>query len=280
MDNLLEEIVERQKLSRFDTVMLLAYPLLLSGMAASFGVLSQRAIQDWFLRGVYEPILGLVFFVTMVSTIVSILWLVMLAWNFINFIRAYLGDDIRARMRASHNVVRSLAWLSVVLLTIFAVLPVFDLATKAGKGPASVLSWILALAFGTGIGMTASSFWNEAIPWFAREIARWSEKNLPHMLASAHVSFADVLFGSAAEMRERHHWRLGCMVVCIIYSIMIALAIQAQGLAGTGLYYIVFLIVLIAVTIAIIFRARPKTILRAKKGRQTRLEEYANVTED
>jgi len=167
LDNLLEEIVERQKLSRFDTVMLLAYPLLLSGMAASVGVLSQRAIQDWFLGKVFEPIPGLVF----IATMVGIFWLVILAWNFVHFIRAYLGDDIRARMQASHNVVISLAWLSVVVLTIFAVLPALDLAAKAGKGLASVLSWILAFAFGMSIGMTTLSFWNEAIPWFAREIA-------------------------------------------------------------------------------------------------------------
>jgi hypothetical protein len=93
------------------------------------------------------------------------------------------------------------------------------------------------------------------------------------MLASAHVSFADVLFRSTTEMREQHHWKLGCVVVCIIYSIMVALAAQAQGLGRTGLYYILLLVVLIVI-IAIIFQAKLKTILRSKKGRQTRLEEY------
>jgi len=63
------------------------------------------------------------------------------------------------------------------------------------------------------------------------------------------------------------------VVVCIIYSIMVALAAQAQGLGRTGLYYILLLVVLIVI-IAIIFQAKLKTILRSKKGRQTRLEEY------
>lgn len=270
MDNLLEEVVERQKLSRFDTVMFLAYPLLLSGISASVWVLSQRTIQDWMVGRVLELIPGLVLFVT----VFSIFFLVILAWNIVHFIRGYLGDDIRARIRASHNVVASLGWLIGVMLVLFAVLPVFDLAARAAKGLISVLSWILAFAFGVSIWLTASSFWDEVTLWFWRKIALWSEKNLPHMLASAHVSFAGVLFYSAARARKPRGWRVGCVVICVIYSIMVALAAQARGLGGTGAYYIAFLIVLVIVTTAVLFQAKLKTILRSKRNRQTILDEY------
>jgi hypothetical protein len=239
LEKLLEELIERQRLSRFDTVAFLSYPVVLVGMTYLMNALLQYlTMGDVLVLGLsYKnvlPIVGVVLGVWVVAA-------------FLGYTRAYLTDDLVARIVQSRNLVYLGGVMVLMFLSPFLSPAISELTEKA---PSPVLSRALSVALALAGLTTVVSFWDEVTIRTMRRAALWFERNLPHILRTAEVSFADL-----PRTRRVRVWRIGLVATSITYDIALILAVQGSGSGAISVYHVGFLILVAVAAIAMIFRS-------------------------
>jgi hypothetical protein len=145
IDNMLEELLERQRLSRFDNVMLLMYPTIISGSAIlAYGLLNISALRDIMI--LYVPLSYILFDF-------AIFYLLGLCGTFVIFIWAYIQDKIKLRVNAT-NLFLHIVTISIALIvSMYLIAPVVFVASKyaiVGRYTSTVFIIAVAnLAYGT-----------------------------------------------------------------------------------------------------------------------------------
>jgi hypothetical protein len=253
LQNRVEDLLERQRLSRFDTLMFLAYPVVIAGITTFASVLWQyktlSAVMIGRLTLTYViALIGLAFF----------LWVV---WGFIRFVRAYPTDSLTNRIRVfSHFVSSSYSAITVIFI-VFADGLVADLIGKES----SMLTEIFLLTFSIST-LTFLSLSHEQLSSGATyKVALWFRKNMPRLYEESGPSLDNLEnWVQSAKRRGRFAEVIWFVLSLPSYAIMIALAVRAGGLQGTTAFHYWTLVALVAMSVVLVLRSSkmgmPQTI--------------------
>jgi hypothetical protein len=233
--NMIEDLIERQRISRFDTILFLIYPVLLAGMTGlTNAILQYRALQSISILGIdFMAILALG----------SLFILGVLGVGFFSFILAYLHDDLIGRIRACVYLV-GMSGFALQLLFLVYVLPEYNVFAEIQKP--DVLTSLVWLGLTLGTGGTWRSLWRASTSLSKQWITAWFERTAPR------VSVAQGLFAADGDWRERQEspsllgLKTGSLVICLAYGYMVIRLVQALGLQGAVVYHATVLIILLA----------------------------------
>ncbi len=171
LENLLNGLVERQTIARFDTAMFLTYSSILAGSAELFNVLGQvRALRDAKIFGV--SLQSLVLFLVFVVGLGVVGW-------FVYFLRAYLRDDLRRRIRALGGM------LGQTIISLSAVVAI--LLAASIESPVSRSSSFLQILIFVLLGLVVMFPLLVAVSKLVHKALSWFETNAPRKSADAGV---------------------------------------------------------------------------------------------
>jgi hypothetical protein len=247
-ESLLGELLERQRLSRFDTVMFLAYPIVILGMTV---------LPNAFLQYQEISFMGVHLVYTVLP--VSMAFVFGLVVGFLYFVHVYLSDNLRGRMFAAQYVIINGSFLPFGLLLILLVTPIQELALKGssqilwGALPVALTGFLTLTSIQLMVGMTLR---------VSDKIAQWFETNVPIIL-KVNRTFLPRYDRDEKDVIEdiglliKFCWA----VVCLLYGLMVILAVWADGLHGIAAYHTAILIGLICATLVVADRKRLRAIL-------------------
>ena len=246
LEEQLKEVIERQRLSRFDTVLLMAYPIVILGISA----LSYAIVQ---LKNFSEVTIGAV----PASVLVGYVVFGFGAWGIIGFgtyLRAYLGDNIETRMSAS----------ALFLFTSIAVVELIALVT--GATFIGAFTWEYAPTLGAGlfvafavggfvaaVGLAISLGFSTLF-----RVERWFTTNLPNTVRKSTIAFP-ISPGAhrLADHYMKRYSRIGKAawfgVSLPSYLVIVVLAISSKGMTESTTYHYWSLIGLVIVSIVLAF---------------------------
>lgn len=201
IERTLEELDQRQRISRLDTVILLLHPILLAGIAALIALPYSSLVNIEFfgLKGGY---------ILLVAS-VGLFFACGIVWGFVRYILSYLTNDVASRVRSC----RKLAWGAIGMT--------FQLAIVLVGVPSSL--WIGAhfsndvltafTAFWTIMVFVLVHAWSGLVSKSSERIVFWIENNVPRCLGGTGLS------SSMYALEARSHFRrikmsmsLGCMI--------------------------------------------------------------------
>jgi hypothetical protein len=233
LENLTEDIIERQRLSRLDAVIFLLFPVLLLIMSATITtILNYQSVTAIPLIGAFIKVM----------TIFLIVILGALFWTFFAFVRAYLRDELKGRISAC-----SLACAYAILFLIFtgeAILP--DVVSRLGDGqrwliPSSLLVFFFVTLF------TAASLFSASIQAVVSgQVAAWLEGNVPRKWKAANFPTKNVPLYKHAFF-EMGRWTF--LFACGSYVILIVLA-HNRGVSVSAVQFgLLAILVLLAIVV-------------------------------
>jgi hypothetical protein len=226
MGHILEDLVERQHISRLDTIAFLSYPALIAGWTAfanviwNYQVLRSTKIFDlevvWFLI----PIMGAI--------------VILMLSGFLNFGRAYLADDLKGRVHAWHSFSENLSRMIVFTLIFPIYLIAYDLYQKYPLDlllRPIVIAWLLM-----SVMLALFAAWEEFVSRpLGKFLESWLGSNAPRKLEASGIDFQkEFLF----RVPFSKICMLGWVSFCISYTVVTALVLMADGIRSTGFYHL------------------------------------------
>lgn len=243
LERLLEELIERQRLSRFDTLMFLAYPAIISGTVLLANVISQAGTY------VSVTILGVPILTIVIQ--LALLFVFGLVASFLLFLFAYARDDIVGRSRTC----RFLVYQTVGLVALVE-FPLSSLIQDLAQG--DILGTVLRLTTVLSFAISLCSLWaSEVVLPFQDRIRLWFRRNIPNLLEREKI-----VAKTTSPHEKRFVRRVGIffwLVALASYGATIALALS-RGLPISGLvgYHVLVLGCLLALTIIAFMRKRQR----------------------
>jgi len=218
---MLDDLVERQRLSRLDTVVLLQYPVLIALLGAFMNVV-------WNYGSLRS---GHIFNVNVGFLLVSLngFFIIGLCYGLFRFVRAYIEDDFRGRLSACtydstivvNSVLSQILWL-VTAGSLVLVLPeVFPLEYAlllqvSTLGVFAVIVFLVGAYFSDGMNY-----------WLKQQVVSWSQRNIPRTFERAEIPYASYPPKAAAAFtRSKISWG----VLCFMYAVMTLVVVRAKGL--------------------------------------------------
>jgi hypothetical protein len=241
VENLAKGIVERQILSRFDTVVFLAYPIILLVMTyLANAILHYQSLPD-------IPFVG--------SSITTILWVAiagmfsLLVVPFYRFLRAYLRDDLRGRISSCLDLVSYGA--IVLIFSIELEIPILISPMLTGKYSYWLISDLPGL-LAVFVAFAGVNLWHGVTASLAGAMAGWLNNNVPRKWEAAKLSLENIpVVRANSFLWGKATW----VIVCCLYAIIIGLTILADGFRGASVVHLSVLIILVLATIIILKRA-------------------------
>ena len=223
IESMLEDVVERQKISRFDTLMFLMYPAVFFCLAILINAYSSwKLLKDLYLLG--WPLGFVLFGMSYVFGTVLILPLVI-------FIRAYVTDSLRLRIGACFiSLVMTICYVFLALAIILPS-PISDLARRYGD--------IARLVVTNALGMLIVSFIAEPIVYVEDKITLWFFENLPQRIRREGFKLKRPRIAKRVFVARKLVW----LTFSLSYGTIVILAIRLEGLHGTILYHAIVLVV-------------------------------------
>lgn len=229
LENLLQEVAERQRLSRFDSLMFLAYPLVLAGQTGlanllwNSDVLKSVKVGDLSFQGIVPG--------------VSIFLGVPLFWTFLIFIRAYVADDLLGRIMACHYLMETTIVVVILPFTAFIIrvgaLPP-ELASVVPGVTHLFQEMLTAVLF--FVAFTALIFlWQAATCRSIATVFTWLHRNVPRRVAQNGLSGLETSF-SLIQTKRFRVGRILMIGVCSIYAAIVVLGalVEPQMTAYRG----------------------------------------------
>lgn len=253
IENQVESLLERQRISRFDNLMLLVYPLVILGLT----VLT-NAIQPYATAS-RDPATGPLETITLyIAYYGGIFFVLLMVVPFIQFIHAYAVDDLRGRVSACGL----LSMFPVGLLIIVIAMPRSwaPIIWLAVKGPEPLLILLLF----TSTVLSPLCFSIASGRWVERRLISWFERNAWLAFAATRsvrlkrgrrLTFSE--YGALLEMDMKSALCLGKILwcaSCLIYAAMVVGAIWVSGQFEFVTYYVAALTALLIVTPLIVSR--------------------------
>jgi hypothetical protein len=247
LESLAEDIAERQRLSRFDTVVFLLFPvLLLITTTLSNAIANYQSV-------VKIPTIG--------PLIVELLPLLLilpfggLLFTFLLFLKAYLGDNLRGRISAC-----SLIYAYTVLFLLYFVqtqIPALIYGwAEEGQG------WLIAYLpnlFSTVLILAAIYFMDSSMASLSGRIAAWLQENVPRKWKAEGLSTELIPSHKAAYFLLG---KLTWAVACGLYAIMFVLAIVRGGLRAVSAIQFGLFLALVLVMLGALQGKRIRQFLR------------------
>jgi hypothetical protein len=199
IENRIEMLLERQRLSRFDNLMFLIYPLVILGITLSLSLsLQYETVKSIQVSGV--PLVQL-------FDVFRILFPLGLGLTFLTFCLAYAMDKPGTRLVSLEGLIVILFALAVcvlgLLLTSWQILPgIFTV-------PAALLDMLL-------FGVALYSLFLEARGRFIGWVASWLEKSMPTTLKAAQVSLDTWHKPPRHRLVIKASWSMGLLVYFMI----------------------------------------------------------------
>ena len=253
LENLLDDMNERQRLTRFDTVMFLVYPVVI----AATTLLASGFVQYETLGNV--KVLGVALSSLLLYGSLGIACGILYA--FLMFVLAYLADDLRRRILSARWVAWGATFLGAQLLLVFSVAPITSSLEAITQGSNSSVPTILAFIFVMSLTFLVISLADGMQELFAGLAVSWSRNNIPVRFSkmvplkdfskSLHFSF---LIGKIA-------WA----AMCIDYAVMVALALLTKGLQQNIKYHSVTAFFLLSLTAVVFLRLRIRAVFKRVK---------------
>jgi hypothetical protein len=247
LESLAEDIVERQRLSRFDTVVFLLFPVLLLITTTLSNVITN------YQSIVKIPTIGPL----IVKLLPSFLILPFggLLFTFLLFLKAYLGDDLKGRISAC-----SLIYAYTVIFLLFFVqtqIPALIYGwAEEGQG------WFIASLpslFSTVLILAAIYFVSSSQGSLSGRIAAWLQENVPRKWKAEGLSTERIPSQKAAYLL---YGKLTWTVACGLYVIMFVLAIARGGLKAVSAIQFGLFLVLVLVMFGALQGKRIRQFLR------------------
>jgi len=216
----LDELLERQRLSRFDNVFFLTYPVII-------------LILSWLSNALWqaEALSSHRIFGTSLSALlsqVSLVFLMLVVLEFVMYVRAYYKDDLAARIYSSASLAGGII---VVLGIAFAMLfPERALAYLVEKHIVSQLpSGLLVALWAFSLGYLSSA---HIFKGSRRVFSVWFRENLP-LLVSLSNGRESMMRWSERSWRSSRIDMILWFGLCLpSYAIPVALTIRAEGYLG------------------------------------------------
>jgi len=246
LEEQLREVIERQRLSRFDTVMLMAYPIVILGISA----LSSAIVQ---LRDFGEFAIGAVPASVLVGYVIIgfVVWGIM---GFGIFLWAYLGDNIGTRMTAS----------AMFLFASIAVVECIALVTGATFIGTFAWEYVSTLGLGLFVAFAVGGFVTAVVLglslgfWTLFRVERWFRTNLPNTMKKSTIAFlSSPVMHRVADHYMKRYSRIAKATWFAVslpsYLVIVVLAISSKGMAESTTYHYWSLIGLVIVSIVLAF---------------------------
>jgi hypothetical protein len=223
----LSDLVERQRLSRFDTVIFFVYPAMLAaiGLAGNLFVQMSKLQAPTLLFGAIQ--------VEVVVSVATVVFAFGLVTFFTGYIRAYVADDIRRRV-----------WYSRSLITLVAY-PILPITTNV-LGPLLVelfhrpSLYFTASFFGTLCFAAYAFFDGLSFKFTYSNIMPWFEKNLPRKWAEAKRQ-RDWKFWFPVEAAQTRFTiaRAAWVILTVLFGLQSSYDYYTSGLPSSSLWTVV-----------------------------------------
>lgn len=245
---LLNDLLERQRISRLDNVMLLAYPLVLSCLT----VLSSMIVQ-------YEMLSRITIFgASYTSVLVYVVGFYgsAIIVTFFRFIRYYVRDDLKGRFLACRGflsfIVCMVGSASVTVLVLVIIAEYIEVLV------APHWTWIVVeLALLISSSLATFFLADGLVSRFTESMISWFQTNVPRRLEAERIHFADVSKRTATAFKRS---KITSLVACLLYGSLVFGSILSAGMEKMVLYHVTSLILVIVLWVLVVFR---KTVRRA-----------------
>lgn len=243
----LEDLLERQRISRIDTIVFLLYP------AVFFTV---PLLANWYMqweiltRISFGPITatGLILFLT-------IFFVTGIVVTFVRFILAYARDDLKRRFTTCQYFLRLVVLLfGGVFMNVLPSRILYDLVPNAtafgwwGLAVRELLDTVKTAAitfFFLGLGNR-----------FAASVVSWIQHIAPRRIEAEHIIFPDF-------SERMSYWfsmsKIALCVSCILYGIIVIYMALTTGPLGTAFYHMAALVILVLLTFIAVLEKRVRS---------------------
>lgn len=230
IENQVKVLLERQRLSRFDNLMFLVYPLVIFGITLSFTMsLQYGVIKNTLIWGApLLPVLEQLRFV----------FVVFLGSAFLLFCLAYARDNVRLRLTSLGSLVWALFCTTSVLgLLLSSQIMLPDMFAIRWVQVIILLSCILALFYLT----------LEGADRLLGRVAQWFKNSIPITLKEAQVQLDMLREPIKHRSRVKVLWSIGL----VVYSVTLGVAAWRGQLTGRNVYDSLYVAAFLIVTEAI-----------------------------
>jgi len=245
----LDELLERQRLSRFDNVFFLTYPMIilvmswLSNALWQTEVFSSHRILSTSLSYLL-PQLAFVFLFFVVA-------------EFVRYVRAYYRDDLAARTLSSSHLAGGAI---VVLGTAFAVLfPGGALGYLIeNRIVPQILSMVPSVIWAGSVSYLSGRY---VVSWSRRVFSGWFRQNLPLLVSVSQSRDAIMRWSEWQSKRSRIVWILWFGLCLPSYAAPVVLTIRVQGYlwGETVVHYWMFVALLVGSVIVLGSRSKGRS---------------------
>jgi cation transport ATPase len=245
VERMLTELLERQKLSRFDNVMLLTYPVVISGLLIIVSVLGNL---DVFKE---QPFFGFRVDEWFQTLLIPFL---MIVFGLFTYVRSYLRDNLRGRSDSCLLMFIGITWCFIQICNV--VFSTYLIALGQSYGLWSVrLGVVIAM-----LSMFfASVFLSVFVNLKAFDLVRsWFQTNIPQK-----VRIEGFVTVRTHKLRSLLSLRIGIIALCVAsvgYAMVIGIAIRIEGLQTTILYHLICLIAFMFLFVGLIIIERQQSI--------------------
>jgi MFS family permease len=250
IEGMLQDLSERQRISRFDTLMFLMYPLTFFMMPLlTNALLNWKSFSEAKILGVsYADILFFFSVFIGLGMICTLLY----------FIRAYARDNLRERFVAFQGLMSfGITGFSSGTVAAVAISTVGDLVLK--YLPFDLVGWITRIAFILGSMFSAVSLVGWLIWKFEERVLSWLRHNIPLKAAIDRVDSIELSKETTFLLRVGI---VTWVAVWVSYGIIVINAIWVVGLEGVVVYHALVLSGLTVLTFALILRKMAKMRIR------------------
>jgi hypothetical protein len=240
LENVLQEVAERQRLSRFDNLMFLAYPLVLAGQTGLANLLwNSDALKSVKVGGL--PFEGIVLGGSIVLGVA-------LFWTFLIFIQAYVADDLLGRIMACHYLMETTIVVAILPFTAFIIrigaLPP-ELASVV-PGATHLFQEMLTAVLFFVAAFALILLWQAVTSRSIVTVCAWFHRNVPRRFAQDGLSALETSF----RLIQTKRFRVGRILmigVCSVYAVIVVLAALVEP--QTAAYRGALLIGIVAMTL-------------------------------
>jgi hypothetical protein len=175
IERTIEELDQRQRMSRLDTVILLLHPIVLAGVTALITLPYSSLIKTevFSLRG------GLLIIVVSVS----FFFLCGVVLGFVEYILSYLANDVARRVRSCRKLVWGLFGMAFQLAALPIVPSLQYVGTHFSNDALAAFSIFWTIASGVCIRA-----WSGLVSKSSEKITSWMEENVPRCLGGTGLS--------------------------------------------------------------------------------------------
>jgi hypothetical protein len=246
----LDDLVERQRLSRLDTAILLQYPVLL----ALLGAFTNALWNYGSLQSIH------VFSVTVGFLLVSMngFLIIGLCYSLFRFLQAYLEDDFKGRLSActsDSTIIVGLLLIQILWLVAAGSLVSGPLPEALPREYALQLELSTMPVFAVIVLIVGICFRDGLNYWLKQRVVSWSRDNIPKTFEGAQIPYASFPPKAAVAFRRL---KISWAVLCLIYAAVTIAVVRAKGLqwsSGT-MYCLIILAMLVGAPFCIILVRR------------------------